>query len=163
MQGWCSSFLCCWLGLWSKGQELVIPFLVNWEGERSRTGPWTVVTAGSSETLAIWAPGFRSSSERELVLLGTGSFSNWHLISKHIPSPLPCPRFVLDLIPAAQGCSFVISWISWSSYSSSALLLYIISPCKTETSEKKRFPWFECKMSICPVLGNSCTSLKNQL
>lgn len=31
-QGWCSSCLCCclWLGLWSKGQQLVvIPFLVN--------------------------------------------------------------------------------------------------------------------------------------
>lgn len=35
-----------------------------------------VVTAGTSEILGIWAPGFGSISERELILLGTGSFSN---------------------------------------------------------------------------------------
>lgn len=153
MQGWCSSFLCCylWLGLWVKGSSLSsLSWLI-----RSVRGAELVCglrgTAGTSGILGIWTPGFGSSSERELVLLGTAPFPTWHLISKHIPSPLPCPRLVLDLIPAAQGCSFVISWISWSSYNSSALLLYIISLCNTETSEKERFPWLVCKMSICPL------------
>lgn len=96
---------------------------------------------------------------KELVLLGTSSFSNLTSsdVSQTWSSALP------PLSSWSYSFSFVISWLSWSSYSSPALLLYMISPCSTETSEEKRLPWFACKMYVCPGLENSCIALKNHL
>lgn len=60
------------------GQQLVVMFLLaDQECERSTAGQWALrLTADNCGILGTWTPGFCSSSERELVRLGTGSFSS---------------------------------------------------------------------------------------
>lgn len=116
---------------------VALPFLAGQECEELRL-VCGLRGADDSGILGACTPGFCSRSERELILLDTGSFSNLTSSDFSNTLPPPFPHSVLDLIPAALGCSVVISWISWSSYSSPALLLYIISPCSTETSETSK-------------------------